>query len=577
MSVTSVDVRHQGPYANGRRFGSGGPARIERFVLSHRVDPGHPANASIVDLTLAERGEDGLVGFDHDVVVIEPVDPAVRNGWVLVDIVNRGRPTVPGHLHLDDSPPFPPPPEPAPGDGHLLEQGWTIAHVGWQFDVDHPALMGLRAPGLAGERPPEGEITYVMTPVAAVSEMLVSLPGHRPFPCADPGAAVVTAEHPDGTVVHLERGDWDFTADGRKIRLDSGFEPGVAYRCRYRATGAVVTGCGLLALRDVVPWLRSSRGIDSAVLFGVSQCGRVARQFLAEGLNADLAGRQVYEGVLPVIAGARLGEFNMRYANAGLLPSGGDGLDDRARYGSLLASSDEAGVTPKVIAVNTSTEYWRGDAALVHDDPHPDVRVHHVTGTQHSPGVVPQLFEDPYFGTKGRYGFNTVDYRPVVRALLGQLVSWAADGVAPADDVVPGPGELTDRRSVLEAFERHGITTPDPDSFGVPEGPVPAVDDSLNELGGIRLPDVAVPLGVHAGWNLRHPDIGAPRRQLLLRGSTWLLEERPSLAAYLAAVIDVVDDLVERRFLLTSDAALVVRHAEDRWRASAAAAERDID
>ncbi|MDG2113177.1 MAG: alpha/beta hydrolase domain-containing protein, partial [Actinomycetota bacterium] len=200
-----------------------------------------------------------------------------------------------------------------------------------------------------------------------------------------------------------------------------------------------------------------------------------------------------------------------------------------------------------------------------HDDPHPDVRVHHVAGTQHSAGVVPQLFEDPYFGTKGQHGFNTVDYRPVVRALLAQLVQWASGVAEPGGDVVPELAQMSDRRSVLRQFERGGYNVPEPDSFGLPEGPVPAVDGSSNELGGIRLPDIAVPIGVHTGWNVRHPDIGASNQQLLLRGSTWFDDERPDLDGYLDQVRSVLAELVDQRLVLASDVEMMVDQARARW------------
>src|SRR5262249_61463895 len=37
---------------------------------------------------------------------------------------------------------------------------------------------------------------------------------------------------------------------------------------------------------------------------------------------------------------------------------------------------------------------------------------------------------------------------------------------------------------------------------------VSAVDADGNETGGIALPEVAVALGTHTGWTLRHPEIG---------------------------------------------------------------------
>ena len=49
---------------------------------------------------------------------------------------------------------------------------------------------------------------------------------------------------------------------------------------------------------------------------------------------------------------------------------------------------------------------------------------------------------------------------------------------------------------------------------------VPAVDDDGNEVGGIKLPQLEVPLATYTGWNLRHPEMGAPDQILELAGST---------------------------------------------------------
>jgi len=37
---------------------------------------------------------------------------------------------------------------------------------------------------------------------------------------------------------------------------------------------------------------------------------------------------------------------------------------------------------------------------------------------------------------------------------------------------------------------------------------LPQVDADGNEVAGIRLPVLAVPLGTNTGWTLRHPDTG---------------------------------------------------------------------
>ncbi|MGB0296988.1 MAG: alpha/beta hydrolase domain-containing protein, partial [bacterium] len=39
---------------------------------------------------------------------------------------------------------------------------------------------------------------------------------------------------------------------------------------------------------------------------------------------------------------------------------------------------------------------------------------------------------------------------------------------------------------------------------------VSRLNEDLNEIAGIRLPELAVPLGTYTGWNLRHPERGNP-------------------------------------------------------------------
>jgi hypothetical protein len=66
-----------------------------------------------------------------------------------------------------------------------------------------------------------------------------------------------------------------------------------------------------------------------------------------------------------------------------------------------------------------------------------------------------------------------------------------------------------------------GVLRQLPPAVGAPyPSVVPAVDDDGNEVAGFRLPDVAVPLASYTGWNLRHPETGAPDEVLLRAGAT---------------------------------------------------------
>jgi len=102
---------------------------------------------------------------------------------------------------------------------------------------------------------------------------------------------------------------------------------------------------------------------------------------------------------------------------------------------------------------------------------------------------------------------------------------------------------------------------------------VPQVDRDGNELAGIRLPDIAVPRGTFAGWNLYAPPY--PEDELADRDGTFMAfaetraererasDPRPSLrerypgqAGYAAAVRECAAELVRQRLMLAEDSAL---------------------
>ena len=115
---------------------------------------------------------------------------------------------------------------------------------------------------------------------------------------------------------------------------------------------------------------------------------------------------------------------------------------------------------------------------------------------------------------------------------------------------------------------------------------VSSLDDDCNEVAGIRLPDVSVPLATYTGWNVRHEEMGqgglmtsgAP-----LFGSTLVfprtraereasgdprraIDERyASKEDYLARVRAAAEALVRDRYLLAEDVEPVVAVAGRKW------------
>jgi hypothetical protein len=133
-------------------------------------------------------------------------------------------------------------------------------------------------------------------------------------------------------------------------------------------------------------------------------------------------------------------------------------------------------------------------------------------------------------------------------------------------------------------FRTKGIISKDPPDVGKPYSVlVPQVDKDGNDLGGIRMPEVAVPLATYTGWNLRRPEIGAPHLLMDTAGSFIPLavtkedrlrsgdprlsiqERYGSREEYLAKFEAAARSLVRERFLLPSDVAVLVKKGADEW------------
>src|SRR5439155_11457538 len=99
---------------------------------------------------------------------------------------------------------------------------------------------------------------------------------------------------------------------------------------------------------------------------------------------------------------------------------------------------------------------------------------------------------------------------------------------------------------------------------------VPKADSDGNDIAGIRLPDVTVPLATYTGWALRagaHANDGCEaagqmiafpktKADRLASGDPRLsiAERYPSFSVYAAKVKDTIEDLVSKRLMLREDA-----------------------
>ena len=657
MPATKFDTTFRRVLAEGKHFGDVGQYEEIRGVLSFQIDPENEANSRITDAKLAPVNQDGFVEFESDVSLILPVDNTKVSGKLLLDVVNRGnrvglpnfnrgtRPLIDENTPIDV--------EVDLGDGLLMEKGYVVVACGWQVDAPpFDALITMRGPEALnpdGSRL-EGKVYMQLQSPEDTHNFLLSDKGHKAYETADmheSSALIEIRDMPDGSAEPMARGDWkfgriddagDYHPDPGYVCSEKGFEKGRLYQAVYTAVGAPVIGLSFAALRDCVSWIKNGsphlespvEGIDTAYAYGRSQTGRFLRTFAYNDFNLDEAGCETLDGFIANVAGGMRGEFNQRFGQNSkdrnnmmhqLFPFASIEQTDPETEdtGSLHGRLDGRGSNLKIMYTNTSAEYHRVDASLLHTDPDgrrdihqgSNTRVYHFAGTEHGIGVWPPT--DNGFIVEGAERSQNIrsiiDYTPLLRACLINLDAWVTEGKEPPASEHPKieKGTLVHPSSLQAVFskipgsnypERHA--TPRRREFSPSDGNehpniippeigkefgglVPAVNSDGNEVGGIIAPEIAVPVAAHTGWTLRHPDVGGDKQLLVFAGGTipfsatqsqrlsagdprLSIEERySSKDDYLDQVKEAAEELVESRYLLPEDVEISVALASRMW------------
>jgi len=645
MPAISLAVQHRSLILDGRAFGAVGAYEKIAGMLRFAVDPQHRLHRQITDLDSAPRNGEGRVEFQGDFYLLKPVDSARGNRRLLLDVANRGRKLAIAMFNSAVRVPDPTTAEDF-GNGFLMRQGWTVAWIGWQHDVPRQdGMIALDVPRATGV---SGLVRCEFRPNLPGDVLPLADRYHIPNPAAeldDPAARLTVRDHDGAAATAVPRSAWRFArrqhgalvADASHIYLEGGFTPGKIYDVVYRAVDPPVTGLGFLAVRDTAAFLRwggaadanpCAGALDRAYVFGVSQSGRFLRHLLYLGLDETEDGRLAYDAVWPHVAGARRGEFNLRFGQpsqngkeslGSLYPFIDQVATDpvTGQRDGLLARLAARGRAPKILTTNTSAEYWRGDGSLVHTDvegkrdvePAAGGRVYLFAGTQHTPGALPPAESDPNTGGRGVHPFSVVDYAPLLRGALVNLDRWVTDGVEPPPNAVPRLADGTavtpeSTRECLAAIpgvrfpDRHGrparldfgpeiargVATELPPKIGAQyPSYVSAVDRDGNEVAGIRPVELGAPLATFTGWNPRHPEQGAPGDLMAMIGSTLVFprdraereqrgdprvsiaERYASRAAYLAAARAAATALVAAGHALQEDVEAMLERAGRLW------------
>jgi len=613
--VVRIDVR--------RRDDAGTHERVIGRVY-FAIDPKLPANRRIADIDLSPKNADGKVEFSSDLLFFRPKRADRARGSVFLEVVNRGRDQslaiMSGARQRDLSPE-----SWDLGDRFLLEQGFAVAFLGWQFDVQPSEGLTFQAP----IAPVEGLVRETHIEAAGGRRIALGL-AYCAKDARQPDATLTFRGRMDAVPQPMPRETWQFAEDGCSARLNTSAGIGI-YELVYRAKGSPVAGLGLAAIRDFASYLRygtpgaalreTPGALQRIVGYGYSQSGRFLREFVRDGFNADERGRSAFDALMISSAGAGGGSFNHRFAMPGLAgnsvlsvlrPVDVPPFTDEG----LLTEARSANVTPKIFYTFSSTEYWARAGSLTHtgDDGSTDAplaptsRLYFLAGTPHSSGQLPQAR-----GTRSPSYLHITNFaqqRWVARALLLDLDAWARTASEPPASQYPSiaRGELVSMSDVrFPVTPTFPFTTYMPQVWRMDYGPgftttrvitreppqleapyrllVPQVDADGNDLAGIRLPEVAVPLGTYTGWNVTVPPlsglgylaglIGGFEPFLLTKADRErhgdarlsINERYTGRENYLARVRQAALALVEQRFLRREDVPAVVLRGDDVWKA----------
>jgi hypothetical protein len=642
--ITEIRIDALEPFIGGHSFGAVGPYERVKGIAKGELDPNAREHAGIVDLDKAPRNSRGMVEYEVDIFILRPADPAKGNGILYYEVLNRGNkqlgtrlldvssggavslanalnnPTTPAHV----------------GNAFVFERGYTVVWSAWDPDVSSanarmtarfPVAMENGAPmvrrireefQVGKRRPADLEVVRLNYPAASTDRAKAQL--------------FVRDRHADQRT-EVPPDQWEFvSADSvRLLPKGSKFATAAIYELYYEATQSKVVGIGFAATRDVVSFLRhekaddkgtvnplNAHGIRHALAFGGSQAGRFLRHYVELGMNKDLRGRKVFDGVYSHTAGAGKVFANHSFAEPDRTVTQHEDHEYPENwfpFSTAITTDPLAGKTgalfrgdgfdPLMVETNTSTEYWQKGASLLTTDPTgggdlslpANSRVYLIAGTQHGGRAG--------LGTNRGVCANPTNPHspaPAMRALLVALEQWVTEGIAPPASRAPtvAAGTAVDDDSVKFPAVKGVTLVRAGNQFGPlgdwnePPGTRPivvatlagrrsygtrvaAVDADGNETSGIRLPPIAVPLATYTGWNLyaRLPT------ELCDRDGTYIPfaktkaereaanDPRPSIAErygshadYAAKVRAAADQLVRDRLLLPADAAAYVRAAE---------------
>lgn len=611
-------LRTESPTFEGRTFPPVGTYDriIARATIA--VPPDDPHNSVIVDIDHAPRNAHGLVEAVSDVEILRPTIATNANRRLFYEVVNRGNKL--GLALFNDTGVINDLAKAADaGNGFLMSRGYTIVWSGWQGDT---AAVGGRltfsppiVPQVTGLSREEFVFDHLENPAVAT----LSYPASD----LDPAQVKLTVRERESDPRTAPNDLSMKFEDSKRVAISrpAGFDAGAIYEIIYLAKDPKVMGVGFAATRDIVSFLRYEKAdeegtpnllagqVDRAIAFGASQSGRYLHDFLYLGFNADEAGRTVFEGLMPHIAGGKKTFTNYRFSQPGRSPyqhadtvyPGSEFpftypvITDTitGRTDGVLARCLAAGNCPKIIKTDSEIEFYQQRASLVATDTQgnglamPDnVRLFLISNLQHF-----ALANDrSALARTCMFPTNPLHAGPPARALLVALDAWITDGTLPPQSRYPSRDDATlvpptaaavgfpQIPGVRYSGQMTRATVIDFDKMPPVKGAaypvfVPKTDADGRDIAGVHLPTLAAPIATHTGWNFRKSEFAegelcdnngsmfpfAATREERVKNNDprlSLAERYPREGDRAAAVSKSAKQLVQDRLLLEQDVKL---------------------
>ncbi|MFZ9552684.1 MAG: alpha/beta hydrolase domain-containing protein [Hylemonella sp.] len=357
------------------------------------LDPKLAQNAIIQDIELA-KDADGKVRYMASFVIYKPVDLKQASGLMWHDVPNRGRvfPYAPEEFAMGDI---------------GLASAWQGDNAGATTVKPKATINGLQFLQIPVARQPNGSpvtgrvfarIVNRSGPASAPLLVQTNPVPYQPMSLDTRQSQLVSRgrENMAGEVFDeqvMPASEWAWakcdaqtpfpgTPDPTQICLKSGFDPKRLYQVTFQARDPYVLGIGFAAWRDVGAFFKQARADDSgtpnplagvvrhSIGRGVSQSGNYLRGWLHLGFNQDEVGRQVHDGLWPIIAGRRIA-LNFRWAQPDgvleLYQAGSEGPQWWLPHPDSVRGLPPAGILdrctrtqtcPKIIEHFGSAEVW---------------------------------------------------------------------------------------------------------------------------------------------------------------------------------------------------------------------------